>query len=292
MSVDLIIAGDLHASEQTPECRTDNYLDALCAKIKWMTDLQKKYKCPIVLPGDLFDKWLVTSELFNRLLEVWPTGHVLAVPGQHDLPQHSIEQQYRCGYETLVRMRKIVDLSKGDCWVQANHAIYGLAWGQEPFVPQHTNSILVWHTTTWMDPIKPGDQKGHATRLLAKHKGYDLIITGDNHQTFTTTCEKRLLVNAGSVMRKRADQIDFKPCVFLWDSKTNTIKQQFIPIIKDAVSRKKIEQQKAREERENVFVSRLNSTDEVSLSFDENVQCALKGKSKAVREMVLECVGE
>ena len=307
MSVDLIIAGDLHADLQTPECRCDNYLDALCAKVKWIADLQKKHKCTVVFPGDLVNRWLVTSELLNPLIEVWPrAAPVLAVPGQHDLPQHSTNEQHRCGYETLARMKLIVDLSKGDCFVHKGLAIYGLAWGQEPFEPQHTNSVLIWHKTTWMNPIKPGDKKNDAERLLKATKGFDLIVTGDNHQTFNVRLNNRQLINPGSVMRKRSDQIDFKPCVYLW-CKNGDCARLDIPIVKDAVSRAKLEKIKQREERENIFVQSLGqwiilpgdtkatfvpgNSEAVSLSFNENVQCMLKGKSAEVKETVLECIG-
>ena len=81
--VDLIIAGDLHAGNLSPECRSDCYIDALLHKLKWIGELQEQYDVPIIFPGDIFDHWSGGgTEIINKVIAAWPKGIVYTVPGQ------------------------------------------------------------------------------------------------------------------------------------------------------------------------------------------------------------------
>jgi len=290
---DLIIAGDLHAGNLSPECRTDNYLDTLCGKLEWLSGLQARYGCPVVLPGDVFDGWNATSTLLNRLLAVWPKGEVLAVPGQHDLPQHNLELIEKTGFQTLCLAGRIRDVSE-EPYEDTRFYVIGRAWNG--VVPKHKYvdilpQVLVWHVTTWEKPFAPGQKPGEATRLLKAKRDWDLIITGDNHQTFECRDGKRSLLNAGSVMRMRSDQIDHRPLVYLWraDGAYETV---YFPIDPGAVTRDCREREREKEERISAFVEKLAGEGEVSLSFDDNVDALLENEEdKAVKRLTLECCG-
>lgn len=291
---DLIVGGDLHAGNLKPDCRDDDYLDALLEKIAFFSKLQRLYGCPIIFPGDLFDQWKADSVLLNKLLKVWPKGVVLAVPGQHDLPQHNIELQEKTAFQTLVLAGKIQDVASTP-YVGERVTVCGRAWGGEEPHEAHpaaiAGKVLVWHVTTWEKPFAPGQKAGEATRLLKANKGWGLIVTGDNHQTFECKDGNRLLLNAGSVMRMRSDQIDHKPCVFLW-RKDGRYQKEFIPIDVQVVSRDARERDKAREERVDAFVEKLAGDGEVALSFDDNVDALLKKEDDVeVKRLVLECTG-
>jgi hypothetical protein len=293
---DLIITGDPHAGNWQPECRTDNYFETWCRKNDWLAALQKKHLCPIVRPGDIWNQWKVDSEMLNEVMRHWEKGVSLAVPGQHDLPQHNVELQGKTGFESLVLAGKIIDVSKEVYDLGNDFVITGCAWGREPGEPvKGKKNILVWHITTWEKPFMPGQKAGDATRLLKKYKDFDLIITGDNHQTFTVADGRRKLVNAGSMTRMRSDQKDFKPCVFLWYATTGNLQQVFIPIVPEAVDDEKCKKANERKEREaareNAFIARLESQEDVAFSFDDNIDAALVGESEDVQQVVLECTG-
>ena len=289
---DLIIAGDLHIGDWQPECRTDNYLDAILQKISWLAKLQVKYQfAPIVFPGDLFNHWKADSELLNMILLLWPKK-VLAIPGQHDLPQHNLELQLKTAFETMVLTGRVVDVSKTPHDLNNGFAVQGCAWGREPGSPvAGMDNVLVWHTTTWEKPFAPGQKAGAATRLLKKYDAFDLIITGDNHQNFVITDGRRKLVNAGSVMRMRSDQKNFQPCVYLWFAQTGELQKINIPCAENVISDERCKAAKEREERENAFISKIESGGDVSMRFEDNIDEALKDESDEVREVVLECTG-
>jgi hypothetical protein len=148
--------------------------------------------------------------------------------------------------------------------------------------------ILPWHHLTYITPLFPKATGGQATGILHKYPQFDLIVTGDNHQSFFTELDsriqvdigkfnqhgesrKRILVNPGSLTRQTADQIDFQPRVALWYAESNTIEWVNIPIQKDVITREHIERVEKRDERIDAFVSRLDKEWEVGLSFEQNL---------------------
>jgi len=73
-------------------------------------------------------------------------------------------------------------------------------------------------------------------------------------------------------MRMDADQINHRPCVFLWYANTNTIKPVFLPIETGVITREHIEKVEERDSRLQAFVSRLNEEWDVGISFEENIE--------------------
>jgi DNA repair exonuclease SbcCD nuclease subunit len=149
----------------------------------------------------------------------------------------------------------------------------GVHWGQKPDYsenkegdPSHIvrkdpsyRRILVWHKMNYKGKAPwPGCTDPSALKLLKKYPQYDLILTGDNHKTFTEEYEGRRLVNPGSLMRMDADQVEHRPCVFLWYAEDNSIKQVFIPIEENVISREHIDQVKERNGRLDAFIKRLD----------------------------------
>ena len=289
----VILAGDLHCGDLHPECRSDNYLKALLQKVVWLAELQQKHKnIPILFPGDLFHTWSGGgTEAINALMEVWPTGPVFAVPGNHDLPQHLLKLQQKTAFQTMVLAGKIKDVSGKVVEVGDDTYLEGCAWGEEPREGMAGNvyNILMWHVTTWQQPFMPEQIAGDADRLLKKRPQFDLICTGDNHQTFTAEDHGNYLVNCGSVMRMTAAQIDHAPCVYLW-APDRPPKQVFIPTVPGVVSRAHVDLVNQREERTNAFVAKLEGGGEVSLSFQDNIETLLKEENSEVCAVVRECL--
>ena len=74
------------------------------------------------------------------------------------------------------------------------------------------------------DTLWPGQVATDGLGQLEKQKEFDLILTGDNHQSFCITSNGRWLLNPGSMMRMRADQVDHNPIVGIYDTLENTFK--------------------------------------------------------------------
>ena len=136
----------------------------------------------------------------------------------------------------------------------------------------------------------PDQQAQSAKRLLKKFPCYDLIVSGDNHQSFVVEYEGRILVNPGSLMRMSANQIDHQPSVYLWYAEENKIERVYLPIEKDVINTFHLEEVKDRNTRIESFINRLKDTEEMGLSFEKNMEEFFKTNRQ--RKRVVEKVWE
>jgi DNA repair exonuclease SbcCD nuclease subunit len=278
-----ILCSDIHLREQTetPTCRTDDWWIAQWRKVQFIVSLQRKYECPVIHAGDLFDHWKPSPHLLSNAIANLPDMFA-TIYGQHDLPQHNLELAYKSGINTLAEAGKLEILD-------------GVHFGQFPTKETTHNKILVWHTFNFQGkPPWLGCEALPASKLLKKYPEYDLIVTGDNHQSFVEEYEGRICVNPGSMMRMTADQQDFRPSVYLWYAETNTVERVYLPIEPDVISREHIDRKQERDNRLEAFVSRLNTEWEADVSFEENVNRMMEENSTAdsIREIVNKAVFE
>jgi DNA repair exonuclease SbcCD nuclease subunit len=281
----LILTADWHLRADTPLCRTeDEFQVAQWSKVLFVKKLQKKYKVPVLHAGDLFNHWKPSPWLLSKTMEYLP-AQFYTIYGNHDLPQHNINEQDKCGIFALETAGKLTLLD-------------GVHWGEKPKVPNDplsfgrpsftteyidpdyndpeitlTRRILVYHVMTYQGKTPwPGCTDPKAGGLLRKYSDYDLILTGHNHKAFTETHEGRLLVNPGSLTRQDADQFDFRPRVYFYYAHDNSIKAVELPSIEGVVIRAHIERDHERSERIDAFISKLSGTFEAGLNFEENLE--------------------
>ena len=298
--IDAIICSDLHLTEQTPECRLDNYIEAQRTKLSFISGLQKQYKCPVLCAGDIFDHWKPSPWLISFALQYLP-DELIAIPGQHDLPQHNLDLIEKSGFNVLIKGGKIEwgSSDRPHLLIHECCDIYTVPFGYMiPGIKKSYNreskNILMLHQLTWQKEPWPGaDPKGNASVLLKQNPDFDLIITGDNHQAFTEEREGRLLINPGSMLRKTADQIDFKPRVYLWDAESNTTEPVYLPIEAGVVSRKHIEIKEERKNRLDAFINIIKSEEfEIGVSFEETVRKVLNSRNinQTIKAKVMEAL--
>jgi DNA repair exonuclease SbcCD nuclease subunit len=276
---DAILTSDWHLREDTPVCRVDNFWEVQWVKLRWIQKLQDKYNCFVLHAGDLFHHWKPSPYLLSYVIEHLP-DQFATVYGQHDLPQHSLELKEKSGINVIESANWLTVLD-------------GCSWGQTPVAPSleiKGRKILVWHNFTYMgkDPW-PGITSPKAYMLLEKYKQFDLIVTGDNHQSFTfKSPDGHLLVNPGSLTRQDADQIDFKPKVYLWYAETNTVEAVEIPIDTNAVTRVHIEKLQERTDRIDAFTRSLQTDFTSTVSFEKNMEIFLQNNRirKDVKDII------
>jgi len=277
-----IFTGDWHGREDQPICRTDDFQKAQWAKISFINDLQRKYNCPVLHSGDLFNHWKPSPYLLSKIIELIPDKFITNF-GNHDLPQHALELAYKCGVNTLLQAEKIILFT-------------GTHWGQEPrgrsyFDSVYNRSILVWHVMTWTGSLPwPGCIDIPAEEILEKYQEYDLILTGHNHKSFVVEQDGRLLVNPGSLTRQKADQEEHEPCVYLWHAEDNTVTKVILPFEKDVISREHIEKIQKRDDRIMAFIEKLCDDWETGISFEDNMERFLA--TNTVRKSVIQIIQE
>lgn len=286
-----IFTSDWHLREDQPVARLDNYWTHQWVKVQCIKNLQKKYDCDVIHAGDLFDHWKPSPFLLRQTILHLP-DQFYTIYGQHDLPQHNLDLVNKCGINVLEAANKLGVLSeKWHIEIKKDTEIMGIHWGQTPvgFINNGGKKVLVWHKMNYQGKKPwPGCTDPMAASLLRKYSQFDLIVTGDNHKTFHEEYEGRLLVNPGSLMRMDADQINHKPCVYLWYAEDNSIQVIHLPIESNVISREHIEVKEQRDARIDAFVSRLDGSWEAKMSFEDNLEQFFKTNN--IRESVKQII--
>lgn len=269
MKADLILTSDWHLRETTPTCRIDDFWKTQWQKVMFINKLQREHDCPVLHAGDLFDHWKPSPRLLSETMCFLP-DKFYTVYGQHDLPQHNFDEQYRSGIFTLEVAGKLTVLP-------------GVHWGKEPETSSfdipisrtELRCVLVWHKMIWQGKkLWPEQTDPSATAILKKYEDYDLILTGDNHKPFVEEYDGRLLVNPGSLLRQTAAQVDHTPRVYLYYADTNAVRPVMVPIQsgEETISRDHIDRTEEREGRITAFVERIKGEWDLTLSFEENLE--------------------
>lgn len=207
----------------------DNYLGQV-------NDLKRIYHCPVMVAGDIFHRSNSPPELINfamRRLRDWFT-----IPGQHDLPFHSMTDIKKSAYWTLVQGGIIYDLTAYTSHSVGNLTVYPFGWSKEVLpTPDLTETIRVAliHKYVWRQdacyPNAPEDS--HITAMRRKLEGYRIAIFGDNHKGFLSEQEDGCTIcNCGSFILRNSDEYDYRPCVSLIYS-DGTVKRKPLDTSKD-----------------------------------------------------------
>jgi len=263
--VSALLTSDWHLREDTPTCFIGNWHQEQWKAVELVRNLQARYKCPVLHAGDLFHHWKPSPALISQTLWFLPEDFY-TIYGQHDLPQHSWELREKSGLNTLKVAGRLNVINDGH-WGSTPKDIDGLIL---PGVGK-TKRIYVWHHLTYQQKPFPGAEGGMAAGILRKYPQFDLIVTGDNHCSFTEEYQGRRLVNPGNLTRQVADQADFQPRVALWYSEDNSIEWVNLPIQKDVISRDHLVVKEERDARIDAFVNSLDGEYKAGMSFEENL---------------------
>ena len=267
---DTILCSDMHLREDIPKCWTGDFQKEQWTDVNFISDLQIKYDCPVIHAGDLFHHWKPSPWLLSMAVLYLP-AKFYTIYGQHDLPQHNFELRNKSGIYTLEKAGALKVLNYGH--YGSKNLMEGVQDGWAISSQDGWSRLMyVWHHMTYISKPFPGATGGMAEGILRKYPQYDLIVTGDNHQSFTVEYEGRRLVNPGNLTRQTADQADYKPRVALWYAEDNTIEWVYLPIQEGVISREHIEVKEQRDKRIEAFVSQLNNEWEIGLSFEKNLE--------------------
>lgn len=283
-SPDAIFCSDLHLRDSIPECRTDDYFAAQKEKINFLVQTAKKYNAPIYCAGDIFHKARSSKWLDIFAINSFSSVRLEIIPGNHDLPNHNINMLHDSSLGVLSQADNIICAP-----IQLdNMSIYNIDGKQIGMIHK-----LVHNTS----PVMAGKDiiSYSAKKLLQDFPELDVIITGDNHQSFLfKNDDGRILVNPGSMMRMTAAQTEHKPCFYLYYSDTNTVESCYWPIASGVVSREHREKEQQRDERMESYVERMNNEYELSLSFENNLRAYLANNEtrQPVQDIIWEHINE
>mgnify|MGYP001558409873 CR=1 FL=1 len=276
----LLLSADLHIRSDVPENRIDDFLQEQERKIGFILDLSNKYKCPIVVAGDIGDKPKWENWLLEKYIKKFKSHRqkIYVLPGQHDLPNHRLDKLKESGLGVLVASKAIFSID--NLFIQNPEVglIYEFPFGKKinhsVADTYPSNNIAFIHQLISQSKLWEGQENfTSAKSLLKKFPEYGLIVSGDNHQSFVEEYKGRLLVNPGSIMRSTIAQFSHKPKIYLWKAEKNEIEEIEIPIkpSKEVFNLLSINKQGKRDERMSAFVESLKSDCEFKMSFKDNL---------------------
>lgn len=225
-----ILAADIHLSHTAPACRCteDDWYVCMGAALGELEGLQTSLDVPLVVAGDVFDRWNCPPELINFAIRYWPKGTTYAVPGQHDMPWHRGDSLDRSAYGTLVLNGTLTNLPPGKPHRHSDKLVlWGYPWGSTVLGPEPVPNDDAIHLAVIHDMCWRGKDKGWAPSLkhMREHArrcaGYDVAVFGDNHDGFLATGETdgpgrlRAIFNCGGFMRRTIAQRYYQPQVGL-----------------------------------------------------------------------------
>lgn len=302
-----ILLADIHLSLKAPIWRSaePDWLAAQARPLVEVGVLQKKYRCPVICAGDVFDRnrktsdgWNAPPELINYAIKYLPDG-MFAIPGQHDLPNHQYDDIHRSAYWTLVKAGKIKNIRPDEIMIVNKHLVlYGFPPGYEikpctekmDIEEDNTILVAVVHDYVWVGgcsyPNAPADRQ--LSRKLEQLKSYDVVVYGDNHKGFLAKNTPTEIFNCGTLMRRKSDEIDYEPQVGLLLA-NGLVVQHRLDISKDKYITKAEEQFNASLEMGDFF-DELEKLGKTSLDFVEAMKEFLHvhgGKTSAEAKQII-----
>jgi hypothetical protein len=213
-----IVCSDLHLSQLPPVARSaePDWYAAMARPLRELRELQKKYRAPVLIAGDIFDQWNSPAELINFAIKNLPK-ECYAIPGQHDLPHHNYEELNRSAYGTLVEAGVIKNLTSNISVLLSPRVwVTGFPWGTSLAActnPYDGLKIALIHKYCWMpgSSYENAPPENHAYALNSLLAGYDLKVYGDNHKGF----QRGSTFNCGGFMRRKTDEALYEPMVGL-----------------------------------------------------------------------------
>lgn len=291
-----LITGDWHIREDQPTSRTDDFWETQKRKLEWLFEFAVMKGCSHILqPGDFFNRGRpVQSQILEVFMIQLLQKHrvsVLAVPGNHDLPYHRMDQLDRSSIGVLIEGGFVWNLDANPLSVQ-DIEVFGAGWGNElPKTDPEKLSIGVAHVSIDVDNSFPGWENA---RDYLRRQPYQLLVTGDNHQQFEIEEDEKLLINPGCLTRQSISDIDHEPAVYLFDTdRPGSFTRVPVPIEHGVLVQSKRKEIEERDEKIQAFVESMKRDGEVSLSFESNLKRMIDENNvpQPVADLIWESIG-
>lgn len=282
-AVTLIAVSDLHLRLKPPIAREaeDNWLEAQLRPLRQLDRLQRKYEVPIVVAGDLFDRYVGHPELINWVLENLVL--VYAVPGNHDLPEHRFDDIKRSSFYTLVKAGT-VKLLEPDMPIEVDVngrflRLWGFPCGFElkpnPSPFDMCQEIAVVHAYIWTGKADTGFYGAPEDKNLKSYKskivGYDAVILGDNHIGFACQVGETAIINCGGFQQLTHPDENHLPSAWLLYS-DNSVSRVRLDVSEDKFSKPTEFDRIVKESKGKALVEELRMLGNVSGNFKQRVE--------------------
>ena len=304
-----VLCSDLHLCHTAPSCREEepSWYDVQRRVLQEVIDAANEHRCPLIIAGDIFDRWASPPELINFAIDMFRQVKtvVFAVPGQHDLPNHDYDQMHRSAYGSLVKAEVIHTLPAGTPtpYTVSGHKVllFSFPWG-ETITPEEESSWLqlaVVHKYIWRKGSSyPGaTEESNYTHLSKELMGYHAAVFGDNHKGFLARIPREetdtVVLKNGTMMRRKTDEVTYCPQYGLFMS-DGTIETVLFNTKKDIlVIPKKEDSVEVNSDQFHEYLNGLRGLEAGAIDYREQVLRVLSERrvKDEVRGFVLEALG-
>lgn len=288
MTTICVVCSDLHFTLNAPVARSvePDWLQCIERQFSEVKKFCQNRSAPLLIAGDIFDKWNPPVELVNFTIDLLRGIEVYAIPGQHDLPQHRYDARDKAGYGTLVRagsIRDVVAPIEFDDWV-----LYAAPWNQK--IPDPTSSgsklkILIGHRYVWAGSHSyPGaPSEGESSSIKEETSQFDLSFWGDNHKGFS----RNPVYNCGGFFRRKSDEFDYAPRFYAVDE-TGLVKTVMMDVSSDRfIEKSQVEIIREESERFEEFLCELRSVETDAIDFKEELLRGSRQEREGVQNLIV-----
>ena len=284
----ILITADWHVRGERPLCRLDeDWIESQRKTISEIRGICNEKRCEQVwILGDLFDAPRCATVAVNMLLDElnkFPYGAVKILCGNHDLKDHNYGNLEECSIGTICKVFDSVP-----CHVKRKEVpvkVSANAFGLDDL--KTDAEVVCTHQLTFPNAeARPMPDCGVlAQDLLDCWKDAKMVFTGDYHHAFfyketeTTpfmvVASGRCVVNPGCINIQKADELDYNPSVFVWDTDTDSVEQVYLDPQRENCTRDHIEAREQNEEQLAQVVETIKGGAEITLDFDSNLAAAV-----------------
>lgn len=286
--MNILALGDSHIDDKAPVCRRDeNYLETVFLKLRFIVETALENKVDAIIhAGDLFERSRPDQAqlLEIMIMDVFKPLRIkgipfITIPGNHDLPYHNLNNLNRSSLGVLGATGTVQILNKPHTTFLNQIQVTGFPYGVDIENKTGNNfGIAVIHEYIFERSVPPF-MTGYTVRdLVELYPGWEIIISGHNHQSFAREIDGTLVINPGGILRTTGADLNKKPRIALIDidDVKGTLKWIEIPVIRDNVSAEHLDAQHERDERISAFVDQMKNNSVSGLDFIANLEKYIK----------------
>ncbi len=228
-----IACSDLHIREKAPQSRKDNFFASQKRKVMWLFKTAQEKKADIICGGDVFDSAVLPYKVVRQYvaLALKYNVNLHCVYGQHDLRYHVYKSYANTPLSVLLTAMGKDHLDEQPF---ENDLVYvqGASWERGlPNIKEGKVNILAVHRlVTKSGGLWPGHTTYKEGGELLKDSDFDIIVSGDNHQSFAVVKNNKYLFNSGSLVRLSTAQYEYAPRVPLVTVTKDSTTYEWLPV--------------------------------------------------------------
>lgn len=308
-----VFATDPHATNKWAPSRTDNFLQTILGKLKWVVSFANDNNAHLILGGDTVDRFNTAPEVVNSIIRILRKAdkQVYGIIGNHDIYGHNYEVinnvilggLFASGIVELLNSDPIFITDEGITTqltgvnyipnIDSNRGIYTVKRDPRADKAIHVvHSFLV--TKHW-----PSLERTSYSVVTEVQTNADVICTGHEHQGYgIRVFEDTLFTNPGSLGRISSSlkEISRQPKVTLIHVYKDHVEAELVDVPakpgNEVLSRKQLEAEKAHKLMLTEFKSGLEERQLCDLDEIFKEQSKVLGVSEDIQEVGWKAIRE